>query len=88
MIVKTNIEEYGFRKDFVFGNSTIKIEVNSRGHIVCWTSDTTWYAIADMTDYTIYEDVNVPDVNKMWLYVDGEFIDITPKPDEEEEPLP
>jgi hypothetical protein len=41
-----------------------------------------------MTDYTIYEDVDVPDVNKMWLYVDGEFIDITPKPDEEEEPLP
>lgn len=82
MIVKTNIDEYGFVKDLVFGSSKHKIEVNSQGHIVCWSSESTWFAVAGMTDYTIYEGVDVPDDTKMWLFVDGSFVEYDPNPKE------
>jgi hypothetical protein len=63
----------------VIGWSFIKIELNDDGHIVCWTGDETWYALAGILDYTLL-DVNIPDINKVWKYINGEFIDITPPP--------
>lgn len=30
-------------------------------------------------EYTIIDDIEVPDVNKMYNYIDNKFIDITPK---------
>ena len=75
MIVINNID------NFVIGYSHIKIEINEQGHIICWNDNGTWFGLAGFDNYTIYEeqDLYPPSLDKLWLYIDGEFIEFEPE---------
>jgi hypothetical protein len=64
--------------NIVVGTSDKIIQDPETGIITCYNPDGTWHAIADddRLDHIIY-DVSVPDINKMWSYIDGTFTDIT-----------
>ena len=53
-------------------------EQNEENLIKVWTDDEKYYYIGtiDRDDYVIYN-VDVPNNNKFWKYVDGEFIEVT-----------
>lgn len=63
--------------DFVIGYSHLKITINEQGHIICWNDEETWYGIADLTNYTIYEqqDLYPPSLEHTYKYIDGQFIE-------------
>ena len=45
----------------------------------CMTGDETWYAIQfETNDWTIHN-VDSPNMDLMWSYIDGQFKDISPK---------
>lgn len=67
--------------NIVIGYSHIKIELNEQGHIICWNDDgETWYGLAGFENYTIYQDQELypPNLDTLWLYIDGEFIEFDP----------
>lgn len=64
--------------NIVTAYSKIKIEYNEKGHIVCWNDDgITWFALGEPElYYIIWTDVYPPNLDHMFYYIDGQFIEI------------